>query len=141
MKPIASTAGTAATVAALLTLLAGCGEEDTEPNRDPGAKGALAAVTTFADALESGESSRACAHLAASAQRALEKAQGASNCIDALSRAHDAGGALSVDIDSDDVEVSGDKATVSGDSADELAGLFGADSLSLVREEGRWMLA
>ena len=123
--------------AVLLSLVAACGEE--EPTMDPGADGAVAAVRAFAEALEANDAPRACAQLTATAQRALERAQGANECITAVGRAAEGAPSASA-ISTEDVEVSGSRAIVSGADAEALARLFGSDSLGLQREDERWLI-
>lgn len=121
-----------------IALVTGCGT-DQDPTMDEGRDGAAAAVTAFTEAVRAGDGPGACAQLAATAQRALERSQGGTNCIDAVARAAQSAPTLPT-VDVDDVELTGSEAALSEAAGEPIAALFGAESLRLHREDERWLI-
>ncbi len=128
----------------VLAGLTACGGDDLDPGQDPGEAGVKAVLTEFSAGLASGDGPRACSFLNSAAQRRIEAKYGAGDCLSAVRAAKAAGSAdqlAAVDaLAAAKVTVEGETADVTGRAAEAVAALVGAASITLVREEERWML-
>lgn len=122
--------------------LAGCSEQTQEVGRAEGAEGVASVLDALATSVPQGDGARVCSLMSAAAQRRLESATGAGQCLAAVDVVAEgpAAGAIA-DLGAGEIAVEGGTATVAGAAADALADLLDAPRLRLERIEERWVLA